>query len=380
MSRISHLLRSLLLAAGLLLAGAGATRAQDSITIFVSTETDDLRPLIEQVQPNLRAAHVNIQIVTRPADANLGIYPGAVPGAFLIKLRHTSFELSQSALLEETTGIAHYIPPSENPQTTNLLTAAVLYTAGRCFEAQPFFDAALRDRPMADSVERFIAFMRGVCALKDADDYAGAAEQFAAALNVEHDSALIASAPVNLAWVYLQLGRRDDAFALLERYVEANQGVSSGGTDYGARAYAQRAQFHALVSNYSAAIADLDAALSRAPDSAALLTLRGQMRLALYEWDSALADFNAALRADRAYADAWFQRGLLHYSVLQTGQELRAAALADFRCYLELSPNGPYAAQASRYAALIEAELATYSDWRCLPHASLCGTKTPPTD
>ncbi|MGQ9888980.1 MAG: hypothetical protein ACUVSX_10895 [Aggregatilineales bacterium] len=353
------------------MAGVGTARAQDSITVFVSTETDDLRPLIEQVQSNLRAARVNIEIVTRPADANLSVYPGA----FLIELRRTSFELSQSALLEETTGVVHYIPPNEGRQTADLLAGIVLYAAGRCSEAQPFFNAALRDRPLTGSAERFIAFMRGVCALKDADDYAGAAEQFTAALNVERASALIANTPVNLAWVYLQLGRRDDAFALLERYVEANQGVSSGGMACGARAYAQRAQFHALASNYSAAIADLDAALNRAPGNAALLTLRGQMRLAQYEWDSALADFNAALRADRAYADAWFQRGLLHYSVLQTGQELRAAALADFRCYLELAPDGPHATQASRYATLIEAELATDNGPRCLPCARLCNTK-----
>lgn len=379
MSRSFRRVRLLLLAAGLLLAGAGAAGGQDFITVFIAAETDSLRPLIEQVQSTLRASSVKLQIVTRLPEAAVGIYPSTVPGTFLLELRHTAFELPQSALLEETTGHAHCMPRN-NPQTANLFAGVAVYAAGRCAEARPFFDAALHDRSMADSAGSFVAFMRGVCALKDADDYAGAAEQFAAALNVEHDSALIASASVNLAWLYLQLGRRDDAFALLERYVAANQGVSSGGTDRSARAYAQRAQFYALVSDYDAALADLDTALSRAPNSAALLTLRGQMRLALYEWDSALADFNAALRADRAYADAWFQRGLLRYSVLQTGQALRGAALADFRRYLELAPDGPFAAQAARYAALIEAELAAHSNQRCLPRALLCGTKTPPTD
>lgn len=125
---------------------------------------------------------------------------------------------------------------------------------------------------------------------------------------------------------------------------------------------AQRAQYHALVSDYDAAIGDLTAALVYMPDSAELLTLRGQMHLALYEWDRALADFNAALTTDANYPDAYFQRGLLYYSILQTGQELRADALADLRRYLALAPAGRRAALAAAYIASIEAELSARSD------------------
>ena len=63
-----------------------------------------------------------------------------------------------------------------------------------------------------------------------------------------------------------------------------------------------------------------------------------------------------------ARADAYFHRGVLYYSVLQTGQALREDALADFRRYLALAPDGEYAAQARDYAGRIEAELAALNE------------------
>lgn len=369
-------MRSLLflLLASSLLTSISAARAQDStVIVLVAADANTIESLVEQVRGNLRSAYLRVESTAQPDGAHIAIRTSSVPSILRVKVERTAFELSQSALLEETPGVAFDLP-SHNPQTVSLLTGVILYTAGRCAEAQPLFDAALSDRAMASRAGHVIAFMRGVCVLHKGDSYADAAEQFAAALNAEHDSALLTGAFVNLAWVYLQLGRHDEAFALLGRYVEVSQG---DGVDRSARAYAQRAQFYTLVSNYDAGIADLNAALSCAPNNAALLTLRGQMHLALYEWDRALADLNAALRVDRTYAEAWFQRGLLRYSVLQTGQALYAAALADFRCYLALAPDGPYAAQAAHYAALIEAEQSDYTDEQCLPCALLCGTKTP---
>lgn len=127
-------------------------------------------------------------------------------------------------------------------------------------------------------------------------------------------------------------------------------------------ALALRAQHYAQQSDYDAAIADLNVALARAPNSPDLLSLRGQMHLALYQWDRALADFNAALDLAPASAEVYYHRALLYYSVLQTGQELRAEALADFRRYLALAPDGPFAERAAEYARRIEAELAALDD------------------
>lgn len=89
---------------------------------------------------------------------------------------------------------------------------------------------------------------------------------------------------------------------------------------------------------------------------------RGQMHLNLYEWDKSLADYNTAIELAPEYADAYFQRGVLYYSILQTGQALRGAALADFQTYLKLAPDGPYAAQAGEYIGKIEAELAALNE------------------
>ena len=118
-----------------------------------------------------------------------------------------------------------------------------------------------------------------------------------------------------------------------------------------------RAQFCGSVSDYDAAIADLNTAIDLAPDSPGLYLRRGQMYLGLYEWDQSLQDYNRAIELAPAYADAYFNRGVLYYSILQTGQALREDALADFRQYLELAPDGEHTGQAAEYVAKIEAEL-----------------------
>jgi tetratricopeptide (TPR) repeat protein len=115
-------------------------------------------------------------------------------------------------------------------------------------------------------------------------------------------------------------------------------------------------------SDYDSALAEINAAVALAPQNPDLYILRGQVYLNLYEWDKSLNDFSAAIELAPEYADAYFQRGVLYYSILQTGQELREEALADFQHYLELAPDGEHADQAREYAAKIEAELATLNE------------------
>lgn len=124
-----------------------------------------------------------------------------------------------------------------------------------------------------------------------------------------------------------------------------------------------RAHQHALDSQADAAIAELDRAIEQAErhalpsaERARLYALRGQMVLLLYEWDRVLEDYNAALELAPGYADAYFYRGILFYSAMPGGLN-REDALADFEHYLQLEPDGPYAADATRYAESIRLEL-----------------------
>lgn len=117
------------------------------------------------------------------------------------------------------------------------------------------------------------------------------------------------------------------------------------------------AQDAMLASRFDEAYADLIAALTLDPANPVLYVLRGQANLALYAWDASEADYNMALTLDPGYADAYFYRGVLRYSILQTGLLLREDALADFETYLELAPSGRHAEDAARYAESIRQEL-----------------------
>jgi tetratricopeptide (TPR) repeat protein len=115
-------------------------------------------------------------------------------------------------------------------------------------------------------------------------------------------------------------------------------------------ALVDRARLRLLSNDFNAARADVDAALALDPTNPALYVLRGQAFLALYEWDLSLSDYNTAIQLDANYADAYFFRGVLRYSILQTGFSTHEDALADFEQYLRLAPDGPHAQSAKHYA------------------------------
>jgi len=117
------------------------------------------------------------------------------------------------------------------------------------------------------------------------------------------------------------------------------------------------AQNDALISDYDAAITNMSIAIALNPINSAFYALRGQMYLAIYEWDNAGADFDQAIELSPNDATAYFHRGVLYYSILQTGLTTRDDALADFQRYLELAPEGEFAAQAAEYVENIQREL-----------------------
>jgi tetratricopeptide (TPR) repeat protein len=167
---------------------------------------------------------------------------------------------------------------------------------------------------------------------------------------------------VNLAWVDIKLGRSDEAFNLMDAEVARFNPENSL---FAITALVQRSQLRALAFQYDKAISDLDLALQYCLDSihvtdsycARYYTLRGQTYLLLYEWDKVAADYNQAIELDPTYADAYFYRGVLYYSILQTGQAMYTDALADFQRYLELAPNGEHADEATRYVTDIQTQI-----------------------
>jgi tetratricopeptide (TPR) repeat protein len=121
-------------------------------------------------------------------------------------------------------------------------------------------------------------------------------------------------------------------------------------------AYLQINDFDSAIEDLTQAIHQLDAQQAHPRTIAAVMVLRGQAILYLYEWDNVLAEYNAALALAPDYAPAYFYRGILSYSAL-TDRIPREDALADFETYLLLSPNGTFANQAQQYADLIRIEL-----------------------
>jgi tetratricopeptide (TPR) repeat protein len=169
----------------------------------------------------------------------------------------------------------------------------------------------------------------------------------------------------NLAWLYIHIGKTDEALTLLKDYLptvcssitldENNPYIHLGQLE----TLARRAQLYALAFDYDSAIADMDAAIDLAEahevsdeQLAELYTLRGEIIFLIYEWDRVLENFNTALKLNPDYAPAYFQRGVLYYTMTEPEN-----ALADFQHYLELASDGEYATEAQRYIDSIQLEL-----------------------
>jgi len=155
-------------------------------------------------------------------------------------------------------------------------------------------------------------------------------------------------------WVYLQLGRNDDAFDLIAEAIEFSYYEPSL-----VYLLSVRAQLYALALDYNSAIADIDEAITLAEENelsnetlAELYTIGGEIIFLIYEWDRVEDNFDTAIELNPEYDRAYFQRGVLFYTMAR-----REDALADFQTYLDIQPNGIYAEEAQSYSESIEIEL-----------------------
>jgi tetratricopeptide (TPR) repeat protein len=238
---------------------------------------------------------------------------------------------------------------------------AIVYATGHCDAAKPHLSiwAEYEDRT-GGGIEGANYFL-GNCALVEGR-FQDAVQHFMSRGSIDSSAGghyYIWSA-VNAAWTYLQLGREDEAFKLMNR-VLSDRGFAFGQV-YFERAdlpfvLTKRSQLYALAFRYDEAIADMNTAIELDPDNPALYVERGQRILLTYEWDDVLADYNHAIELDSSYAPAYFHRGVLFYT-----QGPRENALPDFQHYLELAPDGEFAEQAATYIEEIEVELAALDD------------------
>lgn len=232
-----------------------------------------------------------------------------------------------SPLLEKSAEI-HL--PLDDETLPNQLAALAFYAIGNCESAQAYLE-----------ISAGLEFYSANCALLRGDFQAAAEDYEKASAGIDRFAAVN-----NRVWVMIQQGERTkaiDTFNLLLPSLRLHEETVF---------YAQRSQFHALIFDYTNALADIDRAIEIKPSSAALYTVRGQIYLLTYEWDSAMESLNLALSLDADFAPARFYRGLLFYTLNQ-----REAALDDFQRYLDLEPDGAFAASSHQSIESIQAEL-----------------------
>jgi tetratricopeptide (TPR) repeat protein len=325
--------------------------------------------VLAQVTKELEQFGIRLAVASNEselADAVLFIYaPLDIHGRPLASLENLTpsyLELSPLLAAHATQEIVVYADSMPNREAIAALTAGlIVYSLGNCDDAIPYFNDVLASSIVENTfmsgsggfnppITDYLTFYRGNCALMS-EDYDLAISEY----NSFSDEALFygtIAAPTNLAWTYLQIGRHEQAFHVMDQMLEA---VSSGLNNYPRKqveAHVSRAQLYALAFRYDEALADMDAAIELDPTNPELYVLRGQITLYLYEWDRALADYNRAIELDPDYADAYYYRGVLFYT-----QGYREDARADFRRYLDLAPDGDHAADAAQYIADIEREL-----------------------
>jgi tetratricopeptide (TPR) repeat protein len=246
---------------------------------------------------------------------------------------------------------------SEPALPVQFLIAITYYSLNDCNTAENLFLTLLEQLDdNQENLQASIHFLIGNCSLLR-DNYEEALEEFSTALSltVSNVQPLLAEgARQNLAWLYAQNGNLETALSTYNIVFEADSAPY-------VRVYhlSHRAQLYALSFDYDSAIADMDAAIELAEANevsdeqlAELYTLRGEIIFLIYEWDRVLENFNTALELAPDYPPAYFQRGVLYYTMTE-----RENALADFQHYLEIAPDGEYAAEAQRYTDSIQLEL-----------------------
>jgi len=347
---------------------------QPALYIHVSTGQTD-QPVVTAIAETL--AHTYENVLTLYGDESAETYPGFWHHPTLVLMAetvdgHTRLAITPYTSLPwplEPAAISHYdfafdVFPHETDAEDGALMVAnglAAYMLGDCITATAYFSKVL---PLAERLSGVLQqpadFYLGNCALLN-EDYATAEQHFDQTINRGLAGVAI-NARINRAWARTQLstgyGYHDALATLIDAYI-GNDSLSAQ-----SEAVLRSRYGYALLqtNQFDAALAAIDEAITLQPNDPSLHVLRGQASIALFEWDNAFTDYSTAIEIDGTYPTPYYFRGVLHYSILQSGLTTRDEALADFRQYLHMAPNGIYADDAAAYVESIQEELDALSD------------------
>lgn len=258
----------------------------------------------------------------------------------------------------------------------DLITGLALYAINRCDLAKEHLRQVKEYADVPALLVETASFYLGNCALATGE-FETAIQHFETAIALSYSVRLsTAQAPysihnispyINIAWAYTQLGQREQMVNIIDtlhkNISEVEKTHSTDLTQFRLAVRAKYAQLLTLFFDYKTAGAEVAEAIALVirtdlvntyptQNLAELYVILGETILLRYEWDRALNTFNTAIELAPDYADAYFYRGLTHYTLVN-----REAALADFEHYLELAPEGIRAAEAQQSVESIRIEL-----------------------
>lgn len=378
------------------------TSQENSVNLFINNayelETEIIDVYVSTLHTNL--AEIGFTLHTTEIIDNTNLTLNIIEDDFRegfieIYLETTTFPiLPESRILyptseypftfEETDQYISQVLNSDEFQIVSKYLA--LYSVNQCSVAKSFQPA------VGEMVQGFgltrgkvMDFYVGNCALvlgeiDEAVEYLSYSASFTIQPFINDQHAL-----VNLSWLYVTYDFEWNGFKYWQQreenpieligYFECDRfegpcwaGINSHVTDMATKIIlvekqleliTKRAQLYALSLDYDSAIADIDEAVAIAEENelssetlAELYTIRGEIIFLIYEWDRVEDNFTMAIDLNPDYGRAYFQRGVLFYTMAR-----RDDALVDFQTYLDLEANGIYAEEAQSYIESIEIEL-----------------------
>lgn len=358
----------------------------DTINFYLDIETDNaefvsnIEIMLEIATNQLLAQGYNINFVDTLSNANIAVFaPRLPPEGHNPETNHLIIEpltpqilLPSTILFENSEYSVDFFSLStltqedyEERGLLNIVVGLATYSVGDCSNA----DLMIEIRQSSSLANYAINFYYGNCMLL-IGDYESAFQGFrnggaslaaggGTVVNSKHAS-------INYVWTSLQLAPDlvDIEYVTYIRDYLLNCGYEiycqgRENEEQQVDLTSRRARLLALTFDYDWAIADLDRAIEIAEDNnfdnqtlAELYTIRGEIIFLIYEWDRVEENFNMAIELDPDYAPAYFQRGILFYTMTR-----REYALSDFETYLELEPDGIHAEEAQANIESIQIEI-----------------------